>query len=198
MTSTLHDVRQTDRAVGINPEVLALSDLRGRVVYRPGYINRLPMNRLDGIAMETVGQNLGVQVLDLTARHPYADAGYADFYQPGRWDCESDLVYMESIHQTGSSPGEWDGTAAYARFKPAQTGTYIVVVNFSGYQQTMSLYGPWGTTTAYCATTSDSAATTAIWNGTAGQSLFCTFSSRADSGYSGIAYLLSFQIFKAA
>lgn len=198
MHSTLQDVRQTDLAAEINPDVLALSDLRGRVVYRPDYVNHLPKNQLDRIAMDTVGRNLGTQMLNLTARHPYADAGYADFYQPGRWDCESDLVYMESIHQTGSSPGEWDGTAAYARFTPPRTGTYIVVVNFSGYQQTMSLYGPWGTTTAHCATTSDSAATTAVWNGTAGQTLYCTFSSRADSGYSGIAYLMSFQIFEAA
>jgi hypothetical protein len=141
------------------------------------------------------GRGLGAAALELTARHPYADAGYADFYHPGRWDCESDLV---SIHQVGASVGEWDGTVGYARFTAPAAGSYLVVVNFSGYQQTMSLNGPWGTSTAHTATTSDSSAATAIWDGAAGQTLYCTFSSRSDDGYAGIAYLDSLQILTPA
>jgi hypothetical protein len=43
--------------------------------------------------------------------------------------------------------------------------------------------------------TSDAGAATALWNGSAGDTLFCTFSSRSDDGYAGIAYLDAFQIF---
>jgi hypothetical protein len=182
----------------IEPEVLGLADLRGRVVYRPQYVNRLPLDTLRGILERSNETRLGTAVLELTARHPYDSAGHADFYHPGRWDCESDLVYMTSIHQVGSTPHEWDGTVGYAKFTPPAAGTHIVVVNFSGYQQTMRLSGPWGTTTAYSATTGGSAAVTAIWNAQAGESLHCSFSATADSGYAGIAYLDSFQVFTQA
>ena len=188
----LSDIRHT---IEINPDVPALSDLRGRTVFRPRGLNRLAVDRLIETVKDSHERDLGDLALELTARHPFADAGYADFYHPGRWDCETDLVYMTSIHQIGPSVGEWDGTAAYARFTAPAAATYIVVVNFSGYQQTMSLNGPWGTSTAYTPTTSDSAAATAIWVAGAGEQLYCTFSSRADGGYSGIAYLDSFQIF---
>ena len=190
-----HDARLL---VELNPDVLALSDLRGRVVFRPEDVSRLAVDRLAEIVKDTQGRNLGDVALELSARHPYAGAGYADFYQPGRWDCESDLVYMLSIHQIGPSVGQWDGTVGYVRFTAPAASSYIVVVNFSGYQQTMSLNGPWGTSTAHSATTSDSAATTAIWDGAAGETLYCTFSSRSDDGHAGMAYLDSFQIFTPA
>jgi hypothetical protein len=105
---------------------------------------------------------------------------------------------MTSIHQVGATPYEWDGTVGYAQFTAPAAGTYIVLVNFSGYQQTMHLNGPWGKSTAYCPTTSGSAVVTALWNGQAGETLYCTFSGKADSGYSGIAYLESFQVFTPA
>lgn len=194
----MEELLETRQTVEINPDVLALSDLRGRIVYRPQDVSRLALDRLGEVVKDKQGRDLGAVALELTARHPYADAGYADFYHPGRWDCESDLVYMSSIHQVGASVGEWDGTVGYARFTAPAAGSYIVVVNFSGYQQTMRLNGPWGTSTAHSATTSDSAATTAIWDGAAGQTLYCTFSSRSDNGYAGIAYLDSFQIFTPA
>ena len=182
----------------IDPDVPALSDLRGRTVYRPQQVSRLPLERLANIVKGKQGRDLGEVALELTARHPWAPTGYADFYAPGRWDCESDLVYMSAIHQVGASVGEWEGTVGYARFTAPAQGSYIVVVNFSGYQQTMRLNGPWGTSTAHSATTSDSAAATAIWDGAAGQVLYCTFSSRSDSGFAGIAYLDSMQIFTPA
>jgi hypothetical protein len=41
-------------------------------------------------------------VMNLTARHPYdAATGRIDVYKPGRWDTESDLVYMSPIISTG-------------------------------------------------------------------------------------------------
>lgn len=191
----LLEPRQT---VKINPDVLALSDLRGRMVFRPEEVSRLALDDLGVIVKDSQDRDLGALALELSARHPYADAGYADFYNPGRWDCESDLVYMSAIHQVGPSVGEWEGTVGYVHFTAPAAGSFIVVVNFSGYQQTMSLSGPWGTSTAHSDTTSDSAAATAIWDGAAGQTLYCTFSSRSDNGYAGIAYLDSLQIFTPA
>ena len=112
--------------------------------------------------------------MSLTARHPHDPAGFMDVYHPGRWDCESNLVFMRAIHQVGPSPGEWDGTVVYARFTAPSNGSYLVVGNFSGYQITMNLNGPWGKTTAYCPTTSDHAQATALWSGTAGTTLHFT------------------------
>lgn len=194
----MSDPIEHNPAAEVGPEVLSLSDLRGRVVHRPIDLLRLDLERIGGILLEHHQQRVGALVLELTARHPWAAEGYLDFYQPGRWDCEADLVYMSSIHQVGASIGEWDGTAAYGRFTAPTAGTYIVVVNFSGHQQTMRLNGPWGTNTAYTATTSQSAAATAVWTGSAGEGLYFTFSSRADTGYAGTAYLDSVQIFRPA
>ena len=79
---------------------------------------------------------------------------------------------MDVIRQVGASVGEWEGSVVYARFNAPSNGTYIVVANFSGYQITMNLHGPWGNSTAYCPTTSDHAQATALWAGTAGKTLF--------------------------
>ncbi len=79
---------ETRRTVEINPDVLALSDLRGRMVFRPEELARLSLDRLGAIVKDKQGRDLGTVALELTARHPYADAGYADFYHPGRWDCD--------------------------------------------------------------------------------------------------------------
>lgn len=127
--------------------------------------------------------------MELTARHPHDPAGFMDSYRPGRWDCESNLVFMNGI-VTGPTVGEWEGTVVYPRFKAPSAGTYLVVGNFSGYQITMSMSGPWGTTTAYCPTTSDSAAVTALWTATAGQSIFFSLNCTGLIGY-----LESLQVF---
>lgn len=128
--------------------------------------------------------------MELTARHPHDAAGFIDAYEPGRWDCESNLVYMDVI-RTGPSAGMWDGTVVYGRFQAPSKGIYIVVVHFSGYQITMNLNGPWGTLSAYCATTADSAAASAVWNGGARETLFFTMNCTG----SIIGYLESIQVF---
>jgi hypothetical protein len=129
--------------------------------------------------------------MSLTARHPYDAAGFMDSYKPGRWDCESNLVFMDVIRQVGPSAGEWDGTVVYGRFTAAADGTYLVVGNFSGYQVTMNLHGPWGNNTAYCATTSDHAQAMALWAGTPGATLFFTINMTGPI----IGYLESIQVY---
>jgi hypothetical protein len=111
-----------------------------------------------------------VQVLSLSARQPYAANGNMDVYMPGRWDTTYDLVFLDPIVD-GPMVGEWTGTAVYATFKAPAAATYLIVANFSGYQTTMNLGGPWGTSTAYTAVTTDSGAATALWTGTAGETL---------------------------
>jgi|SRR5689334_23245024 len=192
--------RTTSSVVEFNPDIVrTLSDLRGRVVYRPEDIVPVPHDQLARIVYDKLDHTLGNLELELTARHPYADAGYADYYHPGRWDCESNLVFMSSIVQ-GPSTGEWDGTVGYAQFKAPTAGNYIVVVNFSGYQQTMNLYGPWGTSSVHSGPSpSYSGATTALWSSAAaGETLYANFSSRQDDGYAGTAFLHSFQVFAIA
>lgn len=192
----MDEVHEARQAVDINPDAPALSDLRGRLVFRPDDRQRLPLDRLGQVVKDEQDRELAAVALELSARRPYAAAGYADFYNPGRWDCATDLVYMSSIVQLGG-PGEWEGTVGYAQFTSPAVGGYIVVVNFSGWEQTMSLNGPWGRTTARSAA-GEPAAATALWNGAAGQTLYCSFTSRSDTGYAGIAFLDSFQIFKSA
>jgi hypothetical protein len=192
----MDDTAQRSVPEDLDPEVLTSNRLRDRLVFRPAGTARLTLDQLRDVVKKNQREDLGELALELTARHPFADAGYVDFYAPGRWDCATDLVYMTAIHQVGASVGEWEGTVGYARFTAPTAAPYIVVVNFSGYQQTMRLNGPWGTSTAHTATTSESAAATALWTGTAGETLYPTFSSRSDDGFSGIAYLDSFQIFR--
>jgi hypothetical protein len=136
----------------------------------------------------------GTATMALTARHPYDAVGYMDVYRPGRWDCQSNLVFMDVIRQVGPSPGEWDGSVVYARFTAPSTGNYLVVGNFSGYQITMNLSGPWGKNTAYCPTTSDHAQATALWSGTAGGTLFFTINLTGPI----IGYLESVQVYLLA
>lgn len=136
----------------------------------------------------TVGE---APAMELTARHPFDGAGFMDVYRPGRWDCEANLVFMSVIVSTGESPGMWDGTVVYARFQAPAAGTYLVVGNFSGYQVTMNLNGPWGKNTAYCATTSDHVAASALWTGAAGETLFFTMNCTGPI----LGYLESVQVF---
>lgn len=129
-------------------------------------------------------------LLELSARQPYdAARGSMDVYKPGRWDTTSNLIFMDPIVQTGPSPGEWDGTVIYASFTPPQNGTYLVVGNFSGFDTTMRLFGPWGTQTAHTDQTSDAGAVTALWSGS--DPLFFTMSCLAPI----IGYTASIQVF---
>jgi hypothetical protein len=75
-------------------------------------------------------------LVELTARKPYTTEARLDFYRPGRWDTEDDLVYMSPIIQTGPSVGQWDGTVGYGTFIAPEDGMYVVELN---------LRGPWGT-----------------------------------------------------
>ncbi len=118
----------------------------------------LDQEQLDAMAIKVFGKRRSSRtpLQALTPRHPYDESSKAriDSYHPGRWDTESDLVYMSPIVQTGPSPGEWDGTVIYASLPNLGSGSYLVSATFSGYDTTMSLHGPWGTTTAYNAQTS--------------------------------------------
>jgi hypothetical protein len=169
-----------ERRAAKSPVVKATD--RAKLIDLAGRLSGGPVNLPDTAAMT------------LTARHPFDPAGYMDVYHPGRWDCESNLVFMDVIRQVGQSAGEWDGSVVYARFTAPSAGSYLVVGNFSGYQITMNLSGPWGKTTAYCATTSDHAQATALWSGTAGGTL--SFTINMTGPYLG--YLESVQLYLLA
>jgi hypothetical protein len=132
----------------------------------------------------------GPAILELSARYPYnATLGRLDCYQPGRWDTESNLIYMDPIVQTGPSPGEWDGSVLYGTFNPPANGYYIFAVNFTGWNCTMYLGGPWGTKSAYTALTTDSGVVAALWAGNApmGFGMSCKGS--------GLGFVASVQVF---
>ena len=175
-----------------------LTDLKSQRVEAPAGLSLLSRESLiDLVAAE---HQLEVTLTDpalmtLTARHPYDPVGHMDYFMPGRWDTELDLVFMDAIVD-GPSPGMWDGTAGYIRFTAPTDGNFLVAVNFSGYQTTMSLNGPWGTNTARTATPQDNAAVLALWSGKAGEDLYCTVSCKQDSGSYGIGYLQSFEVHK--
>ncbi|QEN12589.1 hypothetical protein ACRDU6_07775 [Mycolicibacterium sp. ELW1] len=172
-----------------DPGMLTLFDVRGRFVNRPKFSRTQPVDRQRIRLPLPVGDvALGELVLDLTARHPYADIGWMDFYQPGRWDCESDSVYMSTIrvNPPGSSTN-WDGTVGYGHFTAPADNLYVVVLNFSGYStsQCMSLRGPWGKATANLPAASydasghllpRTAAVRAVWDARAGEKGWCDFS----------------------
>lgn len=129
-------------------------------------------------------------LITLDARHPFDDATSAriDSYHPGRWDTESNLVFMSPIVQVGASPGEWDGTVIYAALPNLSTGVYVVSGVFSGHDITMSLSGPWGTTTAYNATTSITSVVLA--QASVNHGLFFSMSCKG----SGLGYLSGIQL----
>jgi hypothetical protein len=205
-----------------DPDMITLSDLRGRVVYRP----KPPTEPIDLRAIPLplpVGDvALGELVLDLTARHPYEDTGWVDFYEPGRWDCTSDTIYMSTIQmsQPGSLGPSWTGTVGYANFIAPADNLYVVVVNFSGSStsQSMDLMGPWGKTTTFLPWTGldqyghylpKTAAATAVWDANAGDKFGGSFLAHTGSttnvilpGYADLAIPLvffhSFQVYTAA
>ena len=132
------------------------------------------------------------KLMELTARQPYdATYGNIDVFEPGRWDTTYNLIYMDTI-VTGSSAGQWTGSASYIEFKPPADGSYLIVGNFSGYQTTGHLYGPWGEATAYCAATSDSAAVIATY--ASSQPFQFNLNFTQNNQY-GIGYIDSIQVF---
>ena len=130
-------------------------------------------------------------LLSLTARHPYDESSKAriDSYHPGRWDTESDLVYMSPIVQVGATPAEWDGTVIYASLPNLGAGGYLVSGVFSGYDTTMSLHGPWGRTSAYNAKTSTTS--TVLAKATVSTGLFFSMSCKG----TGLGYLSAIDIY---
>ena len=128
-------------------------------------------------------------VMELTARKPYHSSGRMDFYRPGRWDSTYNQIYLSPMVY-GPLPGQWEGTVGYMYFKAPVAATYIVAVNFTGYQTTMKMNGPWGTATGYTATASTPGTVLAIWTATAGANLYFTISC------SNLGFLQSVQIYK--
>jgi hypothetical protein len=162
-------------------------------------VERLTVTRFEAAQVAGVLSKFGQVVtklpdaplLRLSARTPWhATLGRLDSFEPGRWDTELDLVFMLAIRQVGQSPGEWDGTVVYGHFVPPAAGHYLLVGNFSGYETTMSMTGPWGVSTAYTATTSDHHQVSALWTGSEefDFSLSCTGA--------GMGYLESLQVFE--
>ncbi len=132
-------------------------------------------------------------LMELTARHPYDTHGNIDVFMPGRWDTTYNLIFMDSI-VTGSTLGEWEGSAGYIMFKPPTDGTYLIVEHFTGYETTMHLYGPWGENTAYTAATSDSGAVMGLYSGS--QEFEFTTNCTVPNNEYGLGYIESIQVFE--
>jgi hypothetical protein len=177
---------------------VALANLARHKVADAPVVSRASHAQLIAHAAKLAKRNINVlaaPTMELSARHPYDPAGLIDVYKPGRWDCTSNLLFMDRIVSTGPSPGEWDGTVAYGTFKAPADGTYLVVAHFSGYQTTMAMHGPWGTNTAYTATTSDTGVVISLWAAMAGEDLWFTLNCTAPGGEASIGYLESIQTF---
>jgi hypothetical protein len=177
-------------------------DLQDRAFHPPTARPPLTSSQLLTLVADQFEQSVGAlrdAVLELTARQPYQPTGRMDFFKPGRWDSTYNQVLMDSIVQTGPSPGMWDGTAGYGEFEALAAATYLLAVNFTGYQQTMRLNGPWGTNTAHTFTTSDAGTVTALWTSAApGAQLSFTMTCVSDDSGYGIAALTSVQVFPVA
>jgi hypothetical protein len=85
-------------------------------------------------------------VLSLSARKPFGQNGLIDIYKPGRWDCSSDLVFLDPF--VVSSPGVWTGSVVYGSFKAPRKKTYLLAVHFFGWDVTLNLSGGFGNITA--------------------------------------------------
>jgi len=174
---------------------VALAQLnRRKVAAAPKKVNTLSPSKLAVLAGKVAnwkGIPALTPLMELTARHPYDPAGSMDFFEPGRWDCTYDLVFMMP-RLDGPCNVVWGPSCAYVAFKAPANGTYLVAANVTGYKVTMKMQGPWGDSTAYSATTSSAAAVTAIWPATAGQNLYFTLIISAGTS---VGYLKSFQMF---
>jgi hypothetical protein len=161
-------------------------------------ITRISHAQLTSLASKLANKPVTIpkaSLMELSTRHPYDAAGLIDVYKPARWDCTSNLLFMDTIVMTGPSPGEWEGTVVYGSFTAPAAGTYMIVATFSGYQITMNLYGPWGTNTAYTPATSDTGTVIALWTATAGERLSFDINCTAPGGQLGMGYLESIQVF---
>jgi hypothetical protein len=96
-------------------------------------------------------------VLSLSARKPFGRTGLIDVYKPGRWDCSSDLLFLDPI--VVSAPGVWTGSVVYGTFTAPTKKTYLLVVHFYGADITLHMDGPFGTITAHSQNNSAAAAT---------------------------------------
>src|SRR4051812_28943230 len=165
-------------------------------------VERLTDARLGELGSELLDRPVmpGAQAaLELSARHPYDDArGNVDVYRPGRWETTDGgpggLMYMEAVRH-GPQAGEWEGSVAYVEFRPPSSGTYLVVGHFTGYQTTMHLNGPWGESTAYTPTTSDSGAVTAFLAADGTSLNFTLHCEAPDNGW-GMGYIESIQVYE--
>ncbi|MBY4597124.1 hypothetical protein K3217_16520 [bacterium BD-1] len=135
-------------------------------------------------------------VVELTPRAPHGAHGHMDLLSPGRWDCESNLVFMRPIVH-GNSPGDWDGSVAYVRLKAPADGSYLVAAVFAGFSSAqggqglvLKMSGPWGSNTASGQTTEPNGPV-AIWNAQAGDSLY--FSVTCSGGT--IGYLQAIRLY---
>ena len=118
----------------------------------------------------------------LCARTPWISGAHIDSYHPGRWDTESNSVFFDGIHQTGSSAGEWDGTVGYVEFTPPSTGKYLILTHFTGYKMSCNLYGPWGTASSTTNTTSDEGVVAVIYTATNTNHMTFSFNFKSTEG----------------
>ena len=156
--------------------------------------------QLGAIVSDRLGSQIiliKLPVLWLTARNPYnPTTGRVDVYMPGRWDTESNSIFMDTIVVPGQN-SSWDGSVAYVYFHPQAVGSHLVAVHFTGYQTTATLSGPWGNVTASTATTSDSGVAAALWSATAaGSTMEFDVSFTSANGLAGLGYIESIQVFE--
>jgi hypothetical protein len=169
------------------------------IIETPPTIERLDKTRLAEAASTLAKKPVKPTpkaLMELTARYPYdATHGNIDVFMPGRWDTTSNLIFMDTIwYPDPDAPYEWEGSVAYIMFKPPSEGMYLIVGNFTGWETTMHLGGPWGEATAYTATTSDSGAVTALHNG--GQQFEFTLYGTQPNNLPGVGYIESIQVFE--
>lgn len=98
--------------------------------------------------------------MTLSARKPFGQRGYIDIYKPGRWDCETNLIFLDPI--VVSSPGVWDGSVVYGNFTAPATSQYLLAVHFYGWDITLKLSGAFGDVTAHSFQNQAAAATAQI------------------------------------
>ncbi|SRR6266540_1018969 len=171
-------------------KVLSAAAFKKRQTGRPPEVKAVPQEKLIEIASSVFGRKINLArapTAVFTARHPYDTAGYMNVIEAARWDSQYTLVYMNVL----DGPfGEWANTWVEVYFTAPEKGTYFVAATFSGDQITMEMHGPWGKSTAYCATTSDSALVTGLWTGAAGENLSFNLDARGEI----MAFLESVQI----
>jgi hypothetical protein len=168
----MSDYRATPAGAVTSSGSPELTALRGRTVPAPPPAPAMSSEYLASVAVAQLNRQVELRstpALTLSARHPFDPAGLMDIYQPGRLDTTSDRVFMRSDYDGNASAG-------YAQFTAPAAGSYLVATRFSGYRTTLRFSGPWGTASAFSATTSDHSIVTALWDGSAGATLFFNFS----------------------